>query len=169
MEETIWDTFLDLKVDVISTTLALLERNIATRFAAVDMALTQMASSMHAGVGPDRPPLRDTPPMQAAVLDPLGLDTAIPGSAGLTSDDGAPPPGRFQATTTFRPGLAFPVGNRFSHMRDDSLPHADFDAGYGGQPTVTTLEFGPCCTQARQSLQMLEGECPSVSSPTIKV
>ncbi len=39
MEETIRDTFLDLKVDVISATLALLERNIATRFTAVDTAL----------------------------------------------------------------------------------------------------------------------------------
>ena len=62
MEETIQDTFLDLKVDVIPTTLASLERTIATRFTVVDTALAQMASSPHAGVGLDRPPLRETPP-----------------------------------------------------------------------------------------------------------
>ena len=49
MEETIRDTFLDLKVDVISTALASLERNIATRFTAVDMALAQMALIPPAG------------------------------------------------------------------------------------------------------------------------
>jgi hypothetical protein len=111
MEETIRDTFLDLKVDVISTMLALLERNIATHFTAVDTALAQMASSPHVGVGLDGPPLREMPPMQAAVPDPSGLDTAIPGLARPTSDDGAPHPGRFQAATTFRPGSAFPAGN----------------------------------------------------------
>ncbi len=70
MEETIWDTFLDLKVDVISVTLALLERNITTRFTAVDTALAQMASSPHADVGPDGPTQWETPPMQAAVPNP---------------------------------------------------------------------------------------------------
>jgi hypothetical protein len=76
MEVTIWDTILDLKVDVISTTLSSLERNIATRFTAVDTALAQMASSPHAGVGPDGPTQRETPPTQAAVPDPLDLDKA---------------------------------------------------------------------------------------------
>ena len=125
MEETIRDTFLDLKVDVISTTLALLERNIATHFTAVDAALMQMASSPHAGVGPDGPPLRETPPTQAAVPDPSRMDTAIPGLARPTSADKAPHPGCFQAETTFQPGSAFPASNQFSHMKDGGPPHAD--------------------------------------------
>jgi hypothetical protein len=101
MEETIRDTLLDLKVDVISTTLASLERNIATRFTAVDTALAQMASSPHAGVGPDRPTQRETLPTQAAVPDPSNSDMAIPGLARSAGDDGAPPLSRFQAATTF--------------------------------------------------------------------
>jgi hypothetical protein len=101
MEETIRDTILDLKVDVISATLASLERNIATHFTAVDTALAQMASSPHAGVGPDGPTQRETPPTQAAVPDPSDLDTAIPGLARLAGDDGAPHLSRFQAATMF--------------------------------------------------------------------
>ena len=101
MEETIWGTFLDLKVDIISTTLTLLEPNIATHFTAMDTALVQKVSSPHAGVGPDRPPLRDIQPTQAAVPDRSEMDTEIPGSVRPTSDDGAPHPGCFQAETTF--------------------------------------------------------------------
>ena len=125
MEETIRYTFLDLKVDIISTTLALLGCNIATCFTVVDTALAQMASSPHASVGPDGPPLRETPPTQAAVPDPSRMDTAIPGLARPTSADKAPHPGCFQAETTFQPGSAFPASNQFSHMKDGGPPHAD--------------------------------------------
>ena len=125
MEETIRYTFLDLKVDIISTTLALLGCNIATCFTVVDTALAQMASSPHASVGPDGPPLRETPPTQAAVPDPLGVDTAFPGSARPASGDGAPHPGRFQVETMFQPGSAFSAGNRFSHIKDGGPTHAD--------------------------------------------
>ena len=129
MEETIRDTFLDLKVDVISTALASLERNIATSFTAVDMALAQMASTPPAGVGPDGPTLQETPPTQAAVPDHLGLDTAIPGLARSASNDGAPHSSCFQAETTFQPGSASPAGNRFSYTPDGGwiTTHADSD------------------------------------------
>ncbi len=127
MEETIRDTILDLKVDVISTTLASLERNNATRFTAVNTALAQMASSPHAGVGPDGPTQRETPLTQAAVPDPSDLDMAIPGLARSAGNDGAPHLSRFQAATTFRPGLAFPAGNRFPHTPDGGHAHADSD------------------------------------------
>ncbi len=92
---------MDLKVDVISMTLASLERNFARRFTAVDTALAQMASSPHEGVGPDGPTQRETPPTQTAVPDPSDLDTAIPGLARSAGDNGAPHLSRFQAATTF--------------------------------------------------------------------
>ncbi len=125
MEETIRDTILDLKVDVISTMLALLEHNNATRFTAVNTALAQMASSPHAGIGPDGPTQRETPPTHAAVPDPLDLDTAIPGLARSAGNDGASHLSCFQAATTFRPGSAFPAGNRFPHTPDGGHAHAD--------------------------------------------
>ena len=36
---------------------------------------------------------------------------------GAEDADEAPPPNRFQATTTFNPGSSFPAGNQVSHMR----------------------------------------------------
>ncbi len=127
MEETIWDTILDLKVDIISTMLASLERNIATRFTAVDTALAQMATSPHAGVRKDGPTQRETPPTPAAVTNPSDLDTELPGLARLAGDEGTPKPSCFQATTMFRPGLAFPAGNQFHHKPDGGPAHEDYD------------------------------------------
>ena len=137
MEETIQDTFVDLKVDVLTLTLALLERNITTRFTAVDTALAQMASSTHTAVESNGPLQQDKPKAQAAVPASTGADTALPGSASLASKDDAPPANHFQVTTTFCPGATFPAGNRVSHirddghsqvshMRDDGHPHEDF-------------------------------------------
>ena len=47
MEETIRDTFVDLKVEVITATLTSLEIKIASRFTAVDVALAQLVSPPH--------------------------------------------------------------------------------------------------------------------------
>ena len=55
MEETIRDTFVDLKVKVLASTLASLERNIATRFTTVNTALAQMASPTHTAGGSNGP------------------------------------------------------------------------------------------------------------------
>ncbi len=46
MEETIRDTFVDLKVDVIKATLTSMENTIASRFTAVDVALAQLVSPL---------------------------------------------------------------------------------------------------------------------------
>jgi hypothetical protein len=46
MEETMWDTFVDLKVDVIKATLTSMENTITSRFTAVGVALAQLASSL---------------------------------------------------------------------------------------------------------------------------
>ena len=44
MENTIRDTFVDLKVEVITATITSLENKMASRFTAVDVALVQLAS-----------------------------------------------------------------------------------------------------------------------------
>ena len=94
-----------------------MENTIASCFTAVDVALAQLASPLcPAGVS-DRPHSPAPPNFPA----PPDADTDRPGSACPTSDDGnndAPPPNRFQATTTFSPGSLFPAGNRVSHMRE---------------------------------------------------
>ena len=46
MEETIRDTFVDLKVDVIKATLTSMENTIASCFTAVEVALAQLASPL---------------------------------------------------------------------------------------------------------------------------
>ena len=116
MEETIRDTFVDLKVDVIKATLTSMENTIMSCFTAVDVALAQLASPLcRAGVSdlPHSPALPNFPA-------PPDADTDCPGSARPTGDDGdddVPPPNCFQATTTFRLGSSFPAGNWVSHMR----------------------------------------------------
>ena len=59
MEETIRDTFVDLKVDVLTATLRSLETKIASRFTAVDVALAQLVSPPH--------PAAETPRTSAPV------------------------------------------------------------------------------------------------------
>jgi hypothetical protein len=66
-------------------------------------------------------------PTEAAVSDPLDLDTAIPGLARSAGNNGAPHLSCFQEATTFRPGSVFPAGNRFPHTPDGGPAHADSD------------------------------------------
>ena len=115
MEETIRDTFVDLKVEILTATLTSLETKIASRFTAVDVALAQLVSPPH--------PAAETPPTSAPVPPDLParpvVDTDRPSSATLADDvdaEEASPPTRFQATTTFKPGSSFPAGNRVSHL-----------------------------------------------------
>ena len=120
MAETIRDTFVDLNVDVLTAMLTLMERTIATRFTAVDVALAQLASPPHRA-GPHSPaPPNVTAPPDAA--------TDLPGSTRPTGDKDASP-NRFQATTTFSPGSSFPAGNRVSHMREADNPNEDLEHG----------------------------------------
>jgi hypothetical protein len=104
MEETIQDMFVDLKVDILTLTLASLECNIMTCFIAVDTAFAKMASPAHTTVAFDGPQQQAKPKAQAAVPAPTGADTALPELASPTSEDDAPPTNRFQATTAFHPG-----------------------------------------------------------------
>jgi hypothetical protein len=94
MEETIRDTFVDLKVDVITATLTSMENTIVSRFTAVDVALAQLASPLcWTGVS-DRPHSPAPPDFPA----PPDADTDRHRPARLTGDDGnddAPPPNRF--------------------------------------------------------------------------
>ena len=125
MEETIWDTFVDLKVDVLKATLTLMENTIASRFTAVDMALAQLASPLRwagASAWPHSPAPPDFP-------TPPDADTDCPGLARPTGDDDTTPPNRFQPTTTFSPGSLFPAGNWVSHMREADNPDEDCDHG----------------------------------------
>ena len=112
MEETIRDTFVDLKVDVLTATLTSMERTITTRFTAVDVALAQLASPPRMAGASDRP----HPPAPPDVTAPPDVATDLPGLARPTGNEDAPPPNpnRFQATTTFSPGSSFPAGNQVS-------------------------------------------------------
>ena len=128
MEETIRDTFVDLKVDVIKATLTSMENTIASRFTAVDVALAQLVSSPCQAGASDWPHL----PAPLDLPAPPDADTNRPGSAQPMGDDDAdkaPPPNRFQATTTFNPGSLFPAGNRVSHMRVSDNRIDDVDHG----------------------------------------
>ena len=101
MEETMCDTFVDLKVDVSKVTLTLMENTIVSHFTAVDVGLAQLASPLCRAAVSDLPHSPAPPDFPT----PPDADTDCPGSAWPTSDDGdgdAPPPNRFQATTTFR-------------------------------------------------------------------
>jgi hypothetical protein len=131
MEETIQDTFVDLKVDVLTSTLASLEHNIVTRFIAVDMPLANMVPPTHTAGASDRPPPQDHSTAPPAVPAPPDVDTEPPGSASPTSNKDAHPPNRFQANTTFRPGSTFPAGNQVSHTTEANHPDGDFDHGTG--------------------------------------
>jgi hypothetical protein len=116
MEETIRDTFVDLKVDVLKATLTSMATTIASRFTAVDVALAKLVSPP-CQAGATAWPHSPAPPDLPA---PPDADTERTGSDQQTGDDDADeatPPNRFQATTTFHPGFSFPAGNRVSHMR----------------------------------------------------
>lgn len=111
MEDTIRDTFVDLKVEVITATITSLENKMASRFTAVDVALAQLAS----------PPLPATATSltSATMLPDLPARPERPSLTTPADDadaDKASPPTRFQANPTFNPGSAFPPGNRVSHL-----------------------------------------------------
>ncbi len=128
MEETIRDTFVDLKVDVIKATLTSMENTIASRFTAVDVALVQLVSPTCQDGASDWP----HSPAPSELPAPPDAATDRPGSARPMGDedaDKAPPPNRFQATTTFNPGSLFPAGNRVSHMRVSDNRVDDVDHG----------------------------------------
>jgi hypothetical protein len=131
MEETIQDTCVDLKVDVLTSTLTSLERNIVTRFTAVDMALANMVPPTHTAGASDRPPPQDHSTAPPAIPAPPDVDTEPPGSASPTSNEDADPSNRFQANTTFHPGSTFPTENRVSHTTEANHPDGDFDHGTG--------------------------------------
>ena len=117
MEDTIRDTFVDLKVEVITATLTSLEHKMATRFTAVDEALAQLASPPLPATPPS-PPSEPAPPVSTTPADVDNAD-ATPTPTRLTGDavtDAASYPPRFNAHPTFNPGSAFPPGNRVSHM-----------------------------------------------------
>ena len=122
MEETIRDTFVDLKVDVIKATLTSMETTIASRFTAVDVALAKLVSPPHpaAATTPNYAPV---PPDLPARPDVDTDRTSSDRPAGDDDADEAPPTNRFQATTTFNPGSSFPAGNRVSHMRVSDHRH----------------------------------------------
>jgi hypothetical protein len=115
MEETIRDTFVDLKVDVIKATLMSMENTIASRFTAVDVALAQLVSPTCQDGASDRPHSPALPDLPA----PPDAATDCSGSAqpmGAEDSNKVPPPNSFQATTMFNPGSSFPAGKRGSHM-----------------------------------------------------
>jgi hypothetical protein len=114
MDETIQDMFVDLKVDVLTATLTLMENTIASHFTAVDVALAQLASPLRWAGAPDWPHSPAPPDFPT----PPDVDTDRPGSARSTRNNDAPPPNCFQATTTFSPGSSFPAGNWVSHIRE---------------------------------------------------
>ena len=116
MEETIRDTFVDLKVDVLKATLTSMATTIASRFTAVDVALAKLVSPPCQAGATARPHSPAPPDLPA----PPDADTERTGSDRQTGDDDADeatPPNHFQATTTFHPGSSFPAGNWVSHMR----------------------------------------------------
>ena len=125
MEETIRDTFVDLKVDVLTVTLTSMENTIASRFTAVDVALAQLASPLRWAGASDWPHSPAPPDFPA----PPDADTDRPESERPPGDDDAPPPNRFQAATTFSPGSSFPAGNKVSHMQETDNPNEDVDHG----------------------------------------
>ena len=131
MEKTIRDTFVDLKVDVLTLTLALLEHNIMTRFTAVDMALANMVPPTHTAGASNRPPLQDHSTAPTAVPAPPNANTEPPGSASPMSNKDAHPPNCFQANITFPPGSTFPAGNRVSHKTEADHLDGVFDHGTG--------------------------------------
>ena len=123
MEETIRDTFVDLKVDVLTATLTSMENTIASCFTAVDVALAQLASPLcRAGAS-----ARLHSPALLNFPAPPDVNTDRPGSAGPTDNDNAPSPTCFQAETMFSLGSSFPAGNRVSHMQEADNPNNDLE------------------------------------------
>ncbi len=152
MEETIRDTFVDLKVDVIKATLTSMENTIASRFNAVDVALAQLVSPPCQTGAFDRPHSPAPPDLPA----PPDANTDRPGSAQTMGDDDAdeaPPPNRFQATPTFNPGSSFPAGNRVSHMR-------------GSDNCIDDVEHGTWRQQDRADLGARTQSRPRAALPT---
>ena len=128
MEETIRDTFVDLKVDVLKATLTSMATTIASRFTAMDVALAKLVSPICQDGASDWPQSLALPNLPA----PPDAATDCSGSArqmGAVDAEEAPPPNRFQATTTFNPGSLFPAGNRVSHMRVSDNSVNDVDHG----------------------------------------
>ena len=116
MEDTIRDTFVDLKVDVINATLTSMETTIASRFNDVDVALAKLVSPPDpaAATTPTYTPVPpDLPARQDEDTDRVSSDKP----ASDEDADAASSPNCFQASTTFNPGALFPAGNRVSHMR----------------------------------------------------
>ena len=129
MEETIRDTFVDLKVDVLTSTITFLEHIIVTRFTAVDMALANMVPPTHTAGASDWPPPQDHSTALTVVPAPPNTITEPPGLASPTSDEDAHPPNHFQANNMFHPGSMFPAGNRVSHRTE--ADHPDGDSNHG--------------------------------------
>jgi len=142
MEDTIRDTFVDLKVDVINAMLTSMETTIASRFNDVDVALAKLVSP------PD--PAAATTPTYTLVPPDLPArqdeDTDRVSSDKPASDedaDAASSPNRFQASTTFNPGASFPAGNRVSHMRVSDHLVDGVDHGTWRQRDRTDVEEYP--------------------------
>ena len=131
MEETIRDTFVDIKVVVLTSTLTLVERTIVTHFTAMDMALAHMVPQTHTVGVSDRPPPQDHSTAPTAVLAPPNADTEHPGLASPTSNEDGHPPNCFQANTMFRPGSTFPAGNWVSQRTEANIPDGGLDHGTG--------------------------------------
>ena len=108
MEETIRDTFVDLKVEVLASTLASLERNIATRFTTVNTALAQMASPTHTAGVSNGPPPQANPTAPTNVPAPTSMDTALAESASPTGNQDAPPTNHFSGNNYVSPGVNVP-------------------------------------------------------------
>ena len=142
MEETIRDTFVDLKVDVIKATLTSMETTIASRFTAVDVALAKLVSPPDPAAA-TTPTYTPVPPDLPARPDVDTDRTSSDRPAGDEDADEASPPNRFQATTTFNPGASFPAGNRVSHMRVSDHRVDGVDHGTWRQRDRTDWEVHP--------------------------
>ena len=122
MEETIKDTFLDFKVDIISAKLSSLEGALTAHFTEVDKMLTQMISAqpLPTSVVPD------SSTMQVAVPVTSGDVHGIPALWRQAVEVGMTHPGCFPAATLFlyQPSLSFPASSWYPHQRGDRFPPA---------------------------------------------
>jgi hypothetical protein len=119
IDETIQDTFLNVKVDGITTKMALLEDSLTTQITEMDEALKQIATKILQPSGK----ISGTTTTQGTEPNTTGNDHKPATSGGMeVTDEESLPRSGFSPFNSYRSGLSFPSGNRYPHPQETWFP-----------------------------------------------
>jgi hypothetical protein len=119
MDETLRDTFLNFKVDGITTKLDVLEESLTTWITEVDEALKHIATNILLPSGK----ISGMSMMQGMAQDTTGDDLKPAASGGMeVTNDASLPRAHFPGFNLYRSGLLFPSRNWHPHPQETCFP-----------------------------------------------